>query len=144
MPKTGLEKYNARVKQIQRGGKTYKQARRQATSESRSKKVGSAPRKKRRKKIGKVARHKSRVGAASDYRCEHKVVRKVSGITYKGGTVRVAGTADVEQAKRALRAKLGEQAGWLDVAISSEKTKSGKNRLRKKKREVIAELNRIK
>lgn len=146
MPKSGLEKYNARVKQIQRSGKTFKQARKQASAERKSGKVGSVKRKKARRKVGKVAHHKPRVTKAAPKYFAREVheVRRVGAISYTGGKVRISGTADVEAKKRQLRAALGEQAGWLDVAISSEKTKPGKNRLRKKKREIIRELNRIK
>jgi hypothetical protein len=51
---------------------------------------------------------------------------------------------DVNRQKAQLKATLGQQAGWLDVAISSAKTQREKNALRKKKREVISQLNRIK
>jgi hypothetical protein len=46
--------------------------------------------------------------------------------------------------KANLKAQLGQQAGWLEVAISSAKTQREKNALRKKKREIVAEMNRIK
>jgi hypothetical protein len=149
-----LKKINKRAKAIRakHPGKSWKAAQKQAGKEVSSGKVGSTRRKAvkrkktRRKAVGKVAHHKPRVKkpAPKYYAREVHEVRRVGAISYTGGKVKISGTADVEAAKRQLRAKLGEQAGWLDVAISSEKTKSGKNRLRKKKREVISELNRIK
>jgi hypothetical protein len=144
-----LKKINKRARQIRakHPGKSWKAAQKQAGKEVSSGKVGKAPRRKKaRKKMGAVARHKPRVRKAAPKYFAREVheVRRVGAISYSGGKVKISGTADVEAAKRQLRAKLGEQAGWLDVAISSEKTKTGKNRLRKKKREVISELNRIK
>jgi hypothetical protein len=149
MSATTLKKINTRAKQIRKAhpGKSWKAAQKQAGKEVSKGKVRSTrPKKAKRKKIGKVAHHKSRVKKAAPkyYAREVHEVRRVGAISYTGGKVRISGTGGVEAAKRQLRAKLGEQAGWLDVAISSERTKSGKNRLRKKKREIISELNRIK
>jgi hypothetical protein len=147
MPVSTLKKINKRAKQIRakHPGKSWKAAQKQAGKEVSSGKVGSAPRKKKRK-VRKMAGHKSRVRkpAPKYYAREVHEVRRVGAISYTGGKVKISGTEDVNTAKRQLRAALGEQAGWLDVAISSERTKAGKNKLRKKKREIIAELNRIK
>jgi hypothetical protein len=153
MSATTLKKINKRAKQIRakHPGESWHAAQKQAGKEISGtkvrkvhKKVGATPRR-RRRRVG-MAHHKSRVKKAAPkyYAREVHEVRRVGAISYTGGKVKISGTADVEAAKRQLRAKLGEQAGWLDVAISSEKTKAGKNRLRKKKREVISELNRIK
>jgi hypothetical protein len=148
-----LKKINKRARAIRakHPGKSWKAAQKQAGKEVSSGKVGSvrrrAPRRKKApKRVGKVAHHKPRVKKAATkyYAREVHEVRRVGAISYKGGAVKISGTADIEATKRQLRSELGQQAGWLDVAISSEKTKSGKNKLRKKKREVIAELNRIK
>jgi hypothetical protein len=148
MSATTLKKINTRAKQIRKAhpGKSWKAAQKQAGKEVSKGKVGSARRKKTRKKIGKVAVHKPRVKKAAPkyYAREVHEVRRVGAISYTGGKVKISGTANVETAKRNLRAELGEQAGWLDVAISSAKTKREKTALRKKKREVISELNRIK
>jgi hypothetical protein len=149
MSATTLKKINKRAKQIRarHPGKSWKAAQKQAGKEVSAGKVGRVSRKRKaKKKVGAVARHKPRVRKAAPkyYAREVHEVRRVGAISYTGGKVKISGTADVENAKRQLRAQLGEQAGWLDVAISTEKTKAGKNRLRKKKREVIAELNRIK
>jgi hypothetical protein len=148
MAANALKKITTRAKQIRKKqpGKSWKSAVKQAGAEYRA--GNKKPvRKKRAKAVGKapkaVAKRKSRVGTKPKYQVIHEV-RKIGRISYKGGSVTVAGTGDVNRKKDALRAALGEQAGWLDVAISSEKTKAGKNRLRKKKREVISELNRIK
>jgi hypothetical protein len=154
MSATTLRKINKRAKQIRAAhpGKSWKAAQKQAGKEVSSGKVGSTMRKKggrkkTRRKVGAVASHKPRVRRHKPKTVtarEIHEVKRVGAISYTGGKVKISGTADVEAAKRQLRAKLGEQAGWLDVAISSEHTKTGKNRLRKKKREIIAELNRIK
>jgi hypothetical protein len=143
-----LKKINTRAKQIRKAhpGKSWKAAQKQAGKEVSKGKVGRATRKKARKKVGKVAKHKPRVRkpAPKYFAREVHEVRRVGAISYTGGKVKISGTANVETAKRNLRAELGEQAGWLDVAISSAKTKREKTALRKKKREVISELNRIK
>lgn len=144
-----LKKINKRAKQIRarHPGKSWKAAQKQAGKEVSSGKVGSVrKRRKAQKKIGKVANHKPRVKKAAPkyYAREVHEVRRVGAISYRGGSVKISGAADVEATKRQLRAELGEQAGWLDVAISSAKTKREKVKLRKKKREVITELNRIK
>lgn len=145
-----LKKINKRAQAIRarHPGKSWKAAQKQAGKEIKSGKVSGTRRKKtRRKAVGKVAHHKPRIKHRKPKTViarEIHEVKRVGGISYTGGKVKISGTADVEAAKRQLRAKLGEQAGWLDVAISSAKTKPEKNRLRKKKREIIAELNRIK
>jgi hypothetical protein len=144
-----LKKINTRAKQIRKAhpGKSWKAAQKQAGKEVSAGKVGRvAKRRKAKKKVGSVAHHKPRVKKAAPkyYAREVHEVRRVGAISYTGGKVKISGTADVEAAKRNLRHKLGEQAGWLEVAISSEKTKAGKRQLRKKKREVISEMNRIK
>jgi hypothetical protein len=54
----------------------------------------------------------------------------VSGISYKGGSIRLAGVGNVNAMKANLKAQLGQQAGWLEVAISSAKTQREKNALR--------------
>jgi hypothetical protein len=141
-----LKKINTRAKQIRKAhpGKSWKAAQKQAGREVSSGRV-SGVKKKRRKKIGAVAHHKPRIKKAAPkyYAKEVHEVRRVGAIRYTGGSVKISGTANVEETKRQLRRELGEQAGWLDVAISSAKTKREKMALRKKKREVIAELNRI-
>ena len=92
-----------------------------------------------------MASAKRRVSGTPEQKYEivHQL-KPVSGISYKGGSIRLAGVGDVNRQKAALKASLGQQAGWLDVAISSAKTQREKKALRKKKREIISELNRIK
>lgn len=148
MPASTLKKINTRAKQIRKAhpGKSWKAAQKQAGKEVSSGRVGSVGKRRKRKKVGAVAHHKPRMkkSAPKYYAKEVHEVRRVGAIRYTGGSVKISGTADVEQSKRQLRIALGAQAGWLDVAISSAKTKREKEALRKKKREVIAELNRIK
>lgn len=143
-----LKKINTRAKQIRKAhpGKSWKAAQKQAGKEvSKGKVRSSRPKKAKRKKVGKVAHHKPRVRKPAKYYArEVHEVRRVGAIRYTGGKVSISGTANAEAAKRNLRAALGEQAGWLDVAISSAKTMREKKALRKKKRQVISELNRIK
>jgi hypothetical protein len=150
MAKNTLQKINARAKAIRRAhpGKSWKAAQKQAGKEIAKKPVLAGVHKKR-KRVGAIRRKrvavtKRRVGNVEQkYEIVHQL-KPVSGITYKGGSVRLAGVGDVNRQKAQLKASLGQQAGWLDVAISSAKTKREKNALRKKKREVLAELNRIK
>jgi hypothetical protein len=91
---------------------------------------------KRKGKVGKV-RHKTVTAR------EIHEVKRVGAISYTGGKVRISGTTDVEKAKRDLLHKLGEQAGWLQVAISQDKTVTGKRKLNKKLSEVRAEMRKI-
>jgi hypothetical protein len=152
MPKNTLQKINARAKAIRRAhpGKSWKAAQKQAGKEvARPKSVGTVRRKPKHSRVGKVrrngvARTKRRVGDVEQkYEIVHQL-KPVSGISYKGGSIRLAGVGDVNRQKAALKATLGQQAGWLDVAISSAKTQREKKALQKKKREIISELNRIK
>ena len=153
MPKNTLQKINARAKAIRRAhpGKSWKAAQKQAGKEVRRPKSVSGVHRKKRKsvRVGKVgsnrvARPKRRVGEVEQkYEIVHQL-KPVSGISYRGGSIRLAGVGDVNRQKAALKASLGQQAGWLDVAISSAKTQREKKALRKKKSEIIRELNRIK
>ena len=152
MAKNTLQKINARAKAIRRAhpGKSWKAAQKQAGKEvARPKRVGAVRRKSNHSAVGKVrrkrvARPKRRVGDVEQkYEIVHQL-KPVSGISYKGGSIRLAGVGDVNRQKAQLKASLGQQAGWLDVAISSAKTKREKKALQKKKREIIAELRKIK
>ena len=150
MAKTTLQKINTRAKAIRRAhpGKSWKAAQKQAGKEVSGAKVSGVPKKKRKtagRTHGKrMARTKRRVGDVEQkYEVVHQL-KPVSGISYHGGSIRLAGVGDVNRQKAQLKATLGQQAGWLDVAISSAKTQREKNALRKKKREVISQLNRIK
>jgi hypothetical protein len=148
MAANALKKITTRAKQIRKKqpGKSWKSAVKQAGAEYRAGKK-TPVRRKRKATVGAVKRspvkRKGRVGTKPKYKVIHEV-RRISGITYKGGTVRVAGMAEIDKKKTSLRHALGEQAGWLDVAISSARTKPEKKKLQKKKREIISELNRIK
>jgi hypothetical protein len=152
MASNALKKITTRAKQIRKAhpGTSWKGAVKKAGAEYRAgkkpakRKKASRPAHRKARSVSGVRKsHKGRVGSVEPrYEVVHQL-RQVSGVTYKGGTVRIAGVADIEKKKRQLKAALGEQAGWLDVAISSEKTASGKKKLRKKKREIISELNRI-
>jgi hypothetical protein len=153
MAKNTLQKINARAKAIRRAhpGKSWKAAQKQAGKEvARPKRVGVVRRKAKPGSVGKVrrkrvARTKRRVSGTPEQKYEivHQL-KPVSGISYKGGSIRLAGVGDVNRQKAQLKASLGQQAGWLDVAISSAKTKREKTALQKKRREIISELNRIK
>jgi hypothetical protein len=145
-----LVKINKRAKAIRKKhpGKTWKAAQKQAGKEI----SGIRKRVRRPKRVSgvrharkRVARTKRRVGSTPEQKYEvvHQL-KPVSGISYKGGSIRLAGVGDVNRQKAQLKASLGQQAGWLDVAISSAKTKREKTALRKKKAEIIRELNRIK
>jgi len=135
---------NKRAKAIRkRHHKSWKTAQKKAGKE-----ISGVRRPKRVRKMGKVrrtgmARTKRRVGDVEQkYEVVHQL-KPISGISYKGGSIRLAGVGDVNRQKAQLKATLGQQAGWLDVAISSAKTKREKTALRKKKAEIIRELNRI-
>jgi hypothetical protein len=149
MAKNTLQKITTRAKAIRRAhpGKSWKTAQREAGKEiSRSKVSGVAKKRKRpnHARSKRMASPKRRVGDVEQkYEIVHQL-KPVSGISYKGGSIRLAGVGDVNRQKAQLRATLGQQAGWLDVAISSAKTQREKNALRKKKREILSELNRIK
>jgi hypothetical protein len=142
-----LHKIHLRAKKIRKAhpGMAWKSAVKQAGKDYRQGKVSGvkgAGKHKAKAHSKKVAGTRSKVGDNKKYRCVHEI-RRVAGVTYKGGSIQVKGTADANRLKAELAAKLGEQAGWLDVAISSERTQAAKKRLRKKKAEVIRELNRI-
>lgn len=97
----------------------------------------------RKKKVPKRGKSKGRVGSAKPkYKCIHEV-RKVSGVTYKGGSIQVKGVAEVENKKNALRRAIAEQLSWIEVALSSAKTQREKNALRKMKAARVRELNKI-
>lgn len=149
MPASTLKKINRRAKEIRKKhpNKTWKAAQKQAGKEVSSGKVSGVA-KKRRTRVagtkGRVAAKRKRVGDVEPkYEVVHQL-KQVNGISYKGGSIRLAGMGDVNRQKAQLKASLGQQAGWLDVAISSAKTKREKTALRKKKAEVLRELNRIK
>jgi hypothetical protein len=93
--------------------------------------------KKKKGRVGKV--HRKTVTAR-----EIHEVKRVGAISYTGGKVKISGTGDIEAAKRKLLHKLGEQAGWLEVAISQETTARGKKALHKKLSEVRGEMRKIK
>lgn len=152
MAKNTLQKINARAKAIRRAhpNTSWKSAQKQAGKEvsGASKRVAGVKKKTRgrirRSPVRSMARTKRRVGDVEQkYEIVHQL-KPVSGISYKGGSIRLAGVGDVNRQKAALKASLGQQAGWLDVAISSAKTQREKKALRKKKSEIIRELNRIK
>jgi hypothetical protein len=146
MAKNTLQKINARAKAIRKAhpGKSWKAAQKQAGKEVSAKrtgkKVAGVPKRKRKRTVGKS---KGRVGTKPKYKVVHEV-RQISGISYKGGSIKLAGVGDVNRQTAALKASLGQQAGWLDVAISSAKTKTEKAKLRKKRAEIIRKLNSIK
>ena len=96
--------------------------------------------KKKKGKVGKVrkARHPKTVMAR-----EIHEIKRVGAIRYTGGKVSISGTGAIDKAKRDLLHKLGEQAGWLEVAISQEKTATGKRKLQKKLSEVKGEMRKI-
>jgi hypothetical protein len=172
MAANALKKITTRAKQIRRAhpGTSWKGAVKKAGAEYRSgkkaparKKAGRPVHRKARSVSGVRKSGKGRVrktcekvspqnrrivgGSIGNIEPKYEVVhqlKQVSGISYKGGSIRLAGVGDVNRQKAQLKASLGQQAGWLEVAISSAKTQREKNALRKKKREIVAEMNRIK
>lgn len=98
-------------------------------------------------KHGKKKKNKGRMGKAGHHKTvtarEIHEVKRVGAISYTGGKVRISGTAEIETAKRALLHKLGQQAGWLEVAISQDRTVTGKKKLQRKLTEIRAEMRRI-
>jgi hypothetical protein len=90
----------------------------------------------------KVSGTKARVGTKPKYKVIHEV-RRINGVSYRGGSVSIRGTEDVNRQKGKLQALLGEQLGWLDVAIASATTKGDKNKLMKARREKLAELKKV-
>jgi len=146
MATNALKKITTRAKQIRKKhpGKSWKVAVKDAGREYRAGKK-KAPAKKRRKVSGvpakrSPAKRKSRVGTKPKYKVVHEV-RRINGITYTGGKVKVG---DISNTKAVLRQQLGQRAGYIDVMISTAKTQREKNALRKQKAEVISQLNRIK
>jgi hypothetical protein len=99
--------------------------------------VGKRKKKKTGSKVGRVRRPRTVTAR------EIHEVKRVGAISYTGGKVRISGTADVQNARRRLLHKLGEQAGWLEVAISQEKTATAKKKLHKKLAEVRAEMRKV-
>lgn len=144
-----LKKINARARQIrkERPKTTWVAAIKIASTELR-KTHGQAVERTRKKnrhyskrgKVSGLAKPKSRVGTKPKYKVIHEV-RRVSGISYTGGKVKVG---DIKQTKDVLRSQLGQRAGYLEMMISSAKNKREKTALRKQKAEIISELNRIK
>ena|ERR1700679_927757 len=155
MATNALKKITTRAKQIRKKqpGKSWKSAVKQAGAEYRAGKKAPARKrsgggaKKRKARVGTVkrstAKRKSRVGTKPKYKVIHEV-RRMAGLTYKGGSVKLAGVGSIAQTKSVLKKQLGQQAGWLEVMISSAKTKPKKKALRKKKAAIVTELNRIK
>jgi uncharacterized lipoprotein YmbA len=149
MPNDLLNKVHKRTAKIRKAhpGMSYKAANKKAWADYKGGKISGARAARKRvaprhKKKRKVAGTKRRVGDKPKYKVTHHVQR-INGVRYKGGTVTIAGTAEVDRQKGKLQAMLGEQLGWLDVAISSAKTKSDKNRLRKKRTQLLSELKRV-
>lgn len=155
MPTKAQAANKARLKRMHAGAKAYMRkhpnskystALKEAGRKERGKKVsGVPPKKKTAKKRVKAATPKRRraVGTAPKYKVIHEV-RRITGISYKGGSIKLAGVAGIEEQKKKLRATLGEQLGWLDVAISQAKTAREKKALRKMRSAKLSELNRIK
>lgn len=154
MPTKAQAANKARLKRMHAGAKAYMRkypnskystALKEAGRKERGKKVSGVPRKKKAvpKKRKGLSSHRVRIGTAPKYKVIHEV-RKVSGISYKGGSIKLAGVAGLEGQKKKLRATLGEQLGWLDVAISQAKTAREKTALRKMRTAKLSELNRIK
>jgi hypothetical protein len=140
MAKTDLKKVQREAKRIRakHPNKGNAAVMKEAWSVARGGKLsgtGRGKKKKVRRKVGKV---RKTVTAR-----EIHEVRRVGAISYTGGKVRISGTADVEKAKKELLHKLGEQAGWLQVAISQERTATGKKKLTKKLSEVKSEMRKI-
>jgi hypothetical protein len=154
MAVNALKKITTRAKQIRRAhpGKSWKSAVKQAGAEYRGAKA--APRKKaarkktarkvvRKKAVSGVPKRKRRVGSVEPkYEVVHQL-KQVSGISYKGGSIKLAGMGDVNRTRASLKAQLGQQAGWLDVGISSAKTEREKKALRKQRAKIIRQLNRV-
>jgi hypothetical protein len=139
MAKTMLEKVQAKARAIRKRhpNKGNAAVMSEAWSQARGGKVSGVHKGKRKKS------KPARVGTKPKYKVIHEV-RQISGVSYKGGTVKISGAVELERTKEQLKYQLGQQAGWLDVAISSAKTARERKALQKKKRQVIAELNRIK
>jgi hypothetical protein len=148
MAANALKKITTRAKQIRKKqpGKSWKAAVKQAGAEYRAGKK-TPVRRKRKASVGAIkrspAKRKRSVGTKPKFKVVHEV-RRVSGLTYKGGSVKLAGVGSISQTKSVLKRQLGQQAGWLEVMISSAKTKPKKKALRKKKAAIVSELNRLK
>jgi hypothetical protein len=153
MAANALKKITTRAKQIRKAhpGTSWKGAVKKAGAEYRAgkktpakKKPGRSTHRKARSVSGVRTSRKRRVGSVEPkYEVVHQL-KQVSGISYKGGSILLAGVGNVNAMKANLKAQLGQQAGWLEVAISSAKTQREKNALRKKKAEIVREMNRIK
>jgi hypothetical protein len=98
----------------------------------------------KRKKASKAKKGKRLSGTGKPkYKVTH-VVQRIAGVTYKGGSVSIKGTPQVESTKNKLRHQLAEQSGWLDLALSQEKGARKKSQLRKEKARVLREMRQIK
>jgi hypothetical protein len=122
---------------VARGGK-LSGVRRSKKKKSKAK-VGKARRSKKKKSKAKVGKARRRTVTAREI---HEI-KRVGAISYTGGKVRISGIGGIEKAKKELLHKLGEQAGWLEVAISQERTATGRKKLHKKLSEVRGEMRRI-
>jgi hypothetical protein len=138
MPNDALAKIRRQAVKIRNKnpGMKYQTALKKAGREYREGKISGVKRK------GGKRKGRGAVGTKPKYKVVHEV-RRISGVSYKGGSVSLSGVADIEKAKKDLLYKLGEQAGWLEVAISQEKTVTGRKKLNKKLREIKAEMRRI-
>jgi hypothetical protein len=111
----------------------------EAWSVARGGKLSGVKGRRKKKRKGKVGKARHRTVTAREI---HEV-KRVGAISYTGGKVRISGAPGIEKAKKDLLHKLGEQAGWLEVAISQERTATGKKKLTKKLHEVRSEMRKI-
>jgi hypothetical protein len=141
MAKVDLSKVQREAKKIRKmhPNKGNAAVMKEAWSVARGGKLSGVKRGKKKKGKARVGKVRHRTVTAREI---HEV-KRVGAISYTGGKVRISGTSDIEKAKRQLLHKLGEQAGWLEVAISQERTVSGKKKLHKKLSEVRAEMRRV-
>lgn len=138
MGKTDLKKVQREARKIRdkHPGMANANVMKKAWSAARGGKVSGVKKKKRSEK-------RRSVGTKPKYKVVHEV-RRINGVSYTGGKVSIKGTSQLSEQKGQLRAMIGEEIGWLEVAKSSASTKREKEALQKKIVEKRSELNRIK
>jgi hypothetical protein len=133
---TRLKKMHNRAKAIikKHPNMQYKTAQKQAGREMRE---GVSGRGKKKKTVGNKPK----------YKVYHEVKRigkkRVAGLTYKGGSVKLGSMSDARAHKSSARKILEERLGWMLLSIHQEKNKTVKKSLLKKKADLVREIKQL-
>jgi hypothetical protein len=140
MAKSDLKKVQREAKKIREKhpGYSQKTVMKEAWRKTRGSVSGTKKKKTKKRSVGAT-----KVGTKPKYKVIHEV-RRINGISYTGGKVSIRGTGQVSEQRGRLKAMIGEEIGWLEVAKSSASTKREREAIQKKITEKRAELNRIK